>query len=151
MAHFLCPRFCTEDTCLKVNLVAEPSLMNRFRKVCRVGRCAAQNGRLEICHELNLSVRIAGRHRQCQGSQHMGTAVETCSTGKESETVRDMYHIFLRCACSDERTRTALIPKANIILCVKCNDASACRSRRRLNSYTVFKRTCHKAVRICLA
>ena len=75
LPHLLTPCLRAEDTCFQLDLILQPSLMNALRQKSGIGRRTAQDRRTQIHHKLQLSVRIAGRHGQCQTAYLMAAAV----------------------------------------------------------------------------
>ena len=64
-AHFFCPWFSTKNTGLQVDIIrAKSHLLNAFANKSSIRRCAAQNGSMQVTHELDLAIGIARRHGQ---------------------------------------------------------------------------------------
>ena len=122
--------------------IPDPSLMNGFAQIGCVRRRAAQNCSSEICHELDLTIRISRRHGQCQTAHLVGAAVEAKSAGEESVAVADLHNIFFCRAGSGQCARAALIPQVNIILCIESDDTASCGSRSTVDADTVRERSC---------
>ena len=76
-AHFLRPGFGTEDAGFQPVVFRLQSLLGQvFADIGGIGRRAAENGRTEVHHELNLPLRIPRRHGERQAADLMGTAVQ---------------------------------------------------------------------------
>ena len=138
MTHFLCPWLCAKDTCFQLDLIAKSSLVDGLREVCRVRWRTADNGRSQVRHKLQLSLRITGGHRQRQTTHLMGTAVKSRTTGKQTITIADMADILICSAGCHNGSRTALIPDINIFLGIERNHATSCGTAGGLNTNTVF-------------
>ena len=94
LTHLLTPCFCAENTGLQMDLVPQAALVNRFSQIRRVRRCAAQNGRTEILHKLQLPVGVAGGHRQRQAAELLTAAVESEAAGEQAVAIRDLTYIL---------------------------------------------------------
>lgn len=134
LTHLLTPCFCAENTGLQMDLVPQAALVNRFRQIRCVGRGAAKDSRAKILHELQLTVSIAGGHRQRQAAELLTAAVESEAAGEQAVAIRDLTYILRACARGCQRTRTAVVPEVNILLRVKRDDALAGRAGGRVDA-----------------
>ena len=126
LPHFFCPWFCTENTSLQVVIFRLVSLFFQcFADVCRIGWRTAENGRLQIHHELNLPFCITRGHRQRQTSNLMRTAIQTCSACKQAISIANLADIFICSTYRSDCSCTAILPKVNVMLGIECNHSSA--------------------------
>ena len=150
--HFLCPGLCTEDTCLQADIILGAShFIETLCQISRIRRCAAKDRRIQIPHELDLTLCISGRHGDGQASHLVGTAVKSRASGEQTVTVADLHYIFLGCTGCHQCSGAAVLPEIQVVLCIKCNHTASCGTAGGLDPYTVLRRTGQKSVGICLA
>ena len=106
---------------------------------------------MQILNKLDLTLRIAGRHRQRQAADLVRTSVEPRAACKQAVAVSDLHNIAFRTAGSHNRAGAAVLPQIDVALRIECNDAFSGSSARRLDTHAVVKRSGQQAVRIRLA
>ena len=155
-SHFFGPGLGAENSCFEGNSIGCVALLfKRFAYIGSVGRGATKNGCVKVGHKLNLTVGIARRHRQCEASDLVASAVKTCAACEKSVAVCNLADVLFCSACGNDGTGAAIFPQIYIVLGIEGDNTAACCTRSGLNSHTVFKGFCKKAVgvgisKVCL-
>ena len=124
--------------------------MDRLGQIRCIGRCAAQNGRAEILHELQLPIRVAGGHRQRQAAELLAAAVEAEAAGEQAVAVGDLADVFRSCARGRQRSCAAVVPEVDILLGVEGDDALAGRAGGGVDADTFFQRLRKQTEGVCI-
>ena len=145
-AHLLAPGLRAENAGLQLDLVPEPPLMDALRQIGGVGGGAAEDGRAQVHHELELAVRVAGGHGQGQAAHLVAAPVEAGPAGEEAVAVADVAHVLLRAAGGHNRPGAALLPQVHVVLGVKGHHPAAGGAGGGLNPHAVPQGRGQKAV-----
>ena len=151
LPHLLAPCFRAENTGLQMDPVLQTALVDGFCQIGGVGRCAAEDRRAEILHELQLPVGVAGGHRERQAAELLAAAVEAEAAGEQAVAISHLAHVLFRAAGGGDGSCAAVLPEVNVLFGVERDNALAGRAGGGVDADTVLQRHCKQAVGICVA
>ena len=134
LPHLLRPSLRAEDARAQLDLIAQALLFDGFCKIEGIGRGAAEEGRLQIDHELHLSVGIARRGGDGEAAHLVRAAVEPGAAREQPVAVAHLHDVLVGAARGDDGARTAFFPDVEVFLRVEGDDALARRARSRLDA-----------------
>ena len=151
-AHLLRPGLCAEDACLELivlRLVA--AVCQGFAQIGSIGGRAAQDRRVQVHHELELTLGVSGGHGKRKAPDFVGAAVEAGAAGEEAVAVGDLHDVFICSAGSDDRPCAALLPHVQVLLGIEGHNALSGGAGSGLNADAVLEIRAQKAVGIGFA
>ncbi len=149
LAHLLAPGFRAEDTGLERDIIRSVAhFLHTLAEISGVAGRAAEDRRLQIHDEHDLTVGIAGAGRDRQTADLMGAAVQAGAAGEQTVSVGNLADILFGAAGCHDRSGAALFPQIDIMLCVESDDALSGGTGGGLDPDAVLQGLAHQAVGI---
>src|SRR5699024_1685847 len=111
---------------------------------------AAEEGGVQIDHELNLTVGVARRGRDGQTADLVRTAIQSGTAREQAVTVADLHHVVLVSARRHDGAGAAFFPEIQVFLGIEGNHAFAGRAGSGLNAHAIGEGESQKSVRVRL-
>ncbi len=146
-AHLLAPCLRAENACFQADLIwTNPHFCKRLTDKRGIGRRTAEDGRLKILDKLDLTLGVAGGHRQGQAADFMRSTIQPGASGKQPVTIRNLHDIFFTPACRHNRPGTAVLPEVDVRLGIERDHPFSGGTTGRLDAHRVFERNRQKAI-----
>ena len=150
-AHLLRPGLCAEDAGFELVVLRLVSpLRQGLADEGGIGGGAAEDGGIEVHHELDLAVSVAGGHGKGETADLMGAAVQAGAASEQTVTVADLAHILICTAGGYDRPCAALLPHIDVLLCIEGDDTFSGGAGGGMDADTVFEVGSHKSVGVSL-
>ena len=151
VTHFLSPGFCTENTGFQMDLIPQALFVDGFGQISSIRRGAAQDGGLQVAHELDLPVGIAGGHGKGQGAYFMRAAIEARAAGEQAVAIAHLHHIAFIAASRHNGAGTAVFPQIQVMLGVESHYPTTSGAAGGLDAHCLLQGHSQQAIGIGVA
>ena len=146
-AHLLRPGFRPEDADAQLVVLRLVALLRQgLPDVGGIGGGTADDGGVQVHHELDLPVRAAGGHREGQAAHLVASPVQPGAAGEETVAVADLDHVVFGAAGSHDSPGGAVVPQVDVMLGVEGHDTLARGAGGGVDADAVGEVGCQQAV-----